>query len=193
MGSCGLGLLHTHVYPRALGPGLNGIPGPAQPSLAKGRWGAHSGWVWGGSGAGGSCVSGSSLLWFFGKAGSLFESPLPRGAGWGLAALASLLGQVRPLGPTPHGASVWAWETVGPGEEGQMLAEGGAQPTPQLYVGPATATATVGCPEWSIQVIRLRRRPRRIPLCKSQREVPGRHHPRKSLPHGLSPPGCVWT
>lgn len=90
VGSCALGLLHTHVYPRALGPGLSGIPGPAQPSLAKGRWGAQSGWIWGGSGTGGSCVSGNSLLWFFRKASSLFESPLPRGAGWGLAALATL-------------------------------------------------------------------------------------------------------
>lgn len=45
-------------------------------------------------------------------------------------------------------------DDCGPWEEGQILAEGGAQPPLQLCVSPATATARVRCPEWSVQVIR---------------------------------------
>lgn len=151
-GSCGFGLLCVHVHPRALGPGRSGIRGPAQPSLAKGQWGACSGRVWVGLELVALVLLAVPFCGFAGRLVPCSRALCPEGLVGVCVGLTPLSGQGRPLGPTSLGASVGALVALGPGEEGWMLAEGGVQPPHSCASAPPMAT--VGCPKWSAQAIR---------------------------------------
>lgn len=101
--------------------------------LAKGQWGACSGRVWVGLELVALVFLAVPFTGFSGRPVPCSRALCLEGLFGVCVGLASLSGQVWPLGPTFLGASVWASVALGPGEEGWVLAEGGAQPPTAVH------------------------------------------------------------